>query len=177
MQLSRLFFRECSLSKVAATFQDRADAESAAQTLLGLTGMHDRQVQLVQPGDRDWGRKVEPEGVGIWRTAVRAHLTCGFMGLAAGVLLFAAFYVAGVQAVLTTPGMGIVAVAMFGAMFGLMLGGALTLRPDHGAVIAAVQRAMASGMWSVVAHPATRSQMADAEVLLARTGAPIARTL
>ena len=49
---------------------------SAARAVECLPHMQSRQVQLVHPQDKDWGRKVEPEGVGIWRTAVRSHVTC-----------------------------------------------------------------------------------------------------
>ena len=113
---------------------------AAARAVECLPDMQSRQVQLVHPQDKEWQRKVEPEGVGIWRTAVRSHVTCGVAGFLVGCLLFAGLMLAGVEAVQSTPGMSLVSMVLFGTMFGLMLGGFLTIRPDHEAVIAAGAR-------------------------------------
>lgn len=177
MTFSKLFFREHSLSKLAAVYPHAADAALAARNVKGLPEMQDRQVQVVEPFDEDWGRKVEPEGVGIWRTAIRAHVTCGVLGLVAGVALFAALYASGIQAVLSTPGLSLFAIVLFATMLGLIVGGALTVRPDHDSVVSTVREAVAKGMWSVVVHPITRAQLSAARQLLAVSGARVARTL
>ena len=171
MRFSSLFFREHSLSKLAAVYPDAADAEVAARVVKGLPEMQNHQVQVIEPFDREWGRKVEPEGVGIWRTAIRAHVTCGVLGVLAGFALYAGLYLAGVQAVLSTPGVSLVAIVLFTMMFGLMAGGLLTVRPDHDSVVSAVRQAAADGRWSVVVHPVSRRQLSAAEQLLATSGA------
>jgi hypothetical protein len=176
MRMARLFFREQSLTKVAAMYRDATRAIAVAQALRRLPRMHDGQVQVVHPYDRDWGRKLEPEGVGIWRTAVRAHLTCGAIGLFAGAAVFAGFYLFGVRAITATPLAALFAMVLFATMFGLMIGGVLTVRPDHDAIVDAVRQAAKAGLWTVIVHPVSREQRAAVERSLQATGAPIART-
>jgi hypothetical protein len=177
MTFSTLFFREHSLSKVAAVFPHAAAAEIAAREVKGLANMQERQVQVIEPFDHEWGRKVEPEGVGIWRTAIRAHVTCGLLGMAAGLAMFAAFYLFGTQAVVASPGLSLMAMVLFMTMFGLMVGGALTVRPDHDSVVSTVRQAVADGLWSVVVHPISRNQLMAAKQSLAMSGAQVARSL
>ena len=177
MNVSKLFFREQSLSKLAAVYDTPMAAQSAARMLRHLPHMRDRQVQIVYGFDRDWGRKVEPESVGIWRTAVRAHLTCGTIGLLSGLLLFAGLYGFSVTAVTTTPETSLVAIVMLTTIFGLIVGGLFTIRPDHDAVIDTVNDATSHGRCSVVVHPKSRRQFAAARRALDRTGVPVAQTM
>jgi hypothetical protein len=177
MNIVKLFFGEHSLSKVAASYDSESAAMSAARAVECLPHMYSRQVQLVHPQDKDWGRKLEPEAAGIWRTAVRSHVTCATVGFAAGTLLFAALMLGGVEAVRSTPGMSLVAMVLFGTMFGLMVGGLLTIRPDHEAVIAPVREGVKAGRWAVVVHPASRQQFAAVLRVLRGTEAPVATTL
>ena len=176
MDITRLFFRERSLTKLAASFRDSTRAVRVAEELRGLPDMHGGQVQVITPDDRDWGRKVEPEGVGIWRTAVRAHVTCAVLGLVAGAFVFAVFYAIGVRAITAAPTAALVAVLMFATMFGLMIGGVLTVRPDHEELLDAVRQAVAAGLWTVVVHPVSGEQERAALHKLRATGAPLART-
>jgi hypothetical protein len=177
MNIMKLFFGERSLSKVAAAYDSAADAMQAAQQVERLPHMHRRQVQVIHPHDKDWGRKVEPEGVGIWRTAIRAHVTCGALGLTAALLLFAGLYFSNVEAVVFTPGMSLVAMLLFGLLFGLMAGGLLTMRPDRDAVVRPVAEAADQGRWTVVVHPSSRQQFKAAVKALRFTGVPVASTL
>lgn len=150
MDIRKLFFGERSLSKVAAVYESEAAAQGAARAVERLPHMQGRQVQIVRPSDRDWGRRVEPEGVGIWRTAVRAHVTCAGLGFAVGLLGFLVLWFAGVTAILSTPGMSLAAMLLFGTMFGLMAGGLVTIRPDDDAVVAPVREAVTHGRWSCI---------------------------
>jgi hypothetical protein len=177
MNIAKLFFRERSLSKVAAVYGNAAAARSAEMKLRRLPQLHDGQVQVVYPFDRDRGRKVEPEGVGILRTAIRAHATCALIGVLAGALLFAVLYAFGLRAIVTTPGISLLAMVVYASLLGLMAGGLLTLRPDHERVALAVRDAAGKGRWSVVVHPVTRQQYASAIRALGATGATMTRTL
>lgn len=67
--------------------------------------------------------------------------------------------------------------ALFGTMFGLMVGGFLTIRPDHEAVIGPVREAMKEGRWAVVVHPTSREQFDASLRVLQHTRAPVATTL
>ena len=108
---------------------------------------------------------------------MRAHVTCAIVGLAIALLAYIGLWAAGVTAILSTPAMSLVAMLLFGAMFGLMVGGLITIRPDHDAVIAPVREAVQDGRWSVVVHPNSRSQLADTTRTLGQTGVAIFQTL
>lgn len=177
MNITRLFFREQSLTKLAVSFRDATRATRIAEELRRLPAMHGGQVQVIHPNDHDWGRKVEPEGVGIWRTALRAHATCGVLGLLVGAAVFAGFYAFAGHAITAAPSVTLLAIVMFATMFGLMVGGVLTVRPDHDGLFDAVRQAVAAGLWTVVVHPVSTEQERAAERALRATGAPIARTL
>jgi len=171
------FFRERSLSKVVAIFRQPEAAEHARDQVKSAAGLEDRQLLVVGPRDPQWGRKVEPEGVGIARTAVRAHLTCGLAGLSLALVAWSFLYLADVVVIASTPLPSLIALALFGTMLGLMLGGALTIRPDHDAMIDKVRQATRSGRWALVVHPVSRTQFDLALAILQATGVPVARTL
>lgn len=177
MNLASLFFRERSLSKLAAVYTDGELARGAVRRLRALPALNDRQIQLVVPHDRHWERKVEPEGVGILRTAIRSHLACGALGLASGAVAFGALYAAGVTAIVATPVMGFVAFVFFGTIFGLMVGGLLTLRPDHEAVVVPAREAARDGNWAVIVHPVSPEQRRLASFMLQATGGRVSTTL
>lgn len=164
MRWQQALFGERSLTKVAALFVDRASAETAASQLLQGAGFSAPQVRLLGPEtgslrDRDLlARQVEPEPDGIWRTILRAHLTLGLLGGLAGTLLFAGWWLSGAAAIRSTPFMAWVSMAGFGATFGLLIGGLLSMRPDHGRVISRVRRALRHGRWAVVVHPTDPEQ-------------------
>ncbi len=176
MNATSLLFGEHSLSKVAAAYDDFATASAAAQQVVRLPDIQRRQVQLVEPYDSAWGRKVEPETTGIWRTVLRAHATCGVVGVVAGSMLFAVLYVSGVAPVVDAPAVALVAMMMIGAMLGLMVGGLVTMRPDHEAVIRPVREAADAGRWTVVVHPETSQQFDLAVRQLRQTGATVVTT-
>jgi hypothetical protein len=165
MKIKRVIFGERSLTKVAALFTDKAQAEEVAQQVLEVVGLDAPQVYLVGPPDGAavnspaFSRKMEPEQAGIWRTLIRTHVIFGTLGLVAGVLVYLGFVLADTAAVKSTPGMSLVAMIFFGGLIGLLFGGLLTARPDHAFVIATVRRAIRRGRWAVVIHPLTQRQL------------------
>jgi len=165
MRLKRVVFGERSLTKVAAVFDDKDSAEHAAEDLKQAGVISASQVSLVGPGDmagpagESLSRKLEPEPTGIWHTLIRAHVFTGTLGAIAGVLLYIVFAWSGNDAILSTPYMSLWIMIFFGTTFGLLVGGLLTLRPDHYRVIAMVRKAVASGHWAVVTHPSNHRQI------------------
>ena len=163
-KLKQAFFGERSITKVAGLFASRTGADDAVLALLGASSLSASQVRVLNPKDGEAARDaaldraVEPEQRGIWRTIIRAHATMAVLGLLAGVLAYAVLVVSGNPALQGTSGLGWVVFAGFGIMFGLILGGLLALRPDHGRVIHLVRRGLQSGKWAVVAHPRDSSQ-------------------
>ena len=100
-QLMHAFFGERSLTKVAAVFPARAQAEQAARRLTLASGFDEQQVAVLAPRDGTWRRadvlasKMEPEERGIWSTIIRAHVLTGFIGFLAGAALCLIMWIAG----------------------------------------------------------------------------------
>jgi hypothetical protein len=163
MNLKTSLFGERSLTKVAAVFDSRDLAETAAQRLKEVPGMNASQVQLVGPNDTSGveaplSRKLEPEQAGIWRTLIRTHIVTGLIGAVGGSALYLAFRLGQHPAILSSPLLSLGVMIFFGSIFGLMVGGLITLRPDHYRVMASVRKAIKRGRWAVVSHPVNPRQ-------------------
>ena len=139
-------FAEKSLTLVAALFGDGQQATVAAERLRPAHA----DVEIVHPGDKQWMRKVEPEGPAIRRGAWRSHLTLMLAGAALGMALFVARFMAlflalGValgaalsfvligtwDAAAASPLLTGIAVSLFATFTGGMLAGLLTLHRDR----------------------------------------------
>lgn len=164
MNLKHALFGERSLTKVAAVFENRGLAETAILRLRQESGMEASQVNLVGPDDMagvvdaPLSRKLEPERTGIAFTLIRTHLLTGAIGVAAGGLLYIGFRVMDHPAVVSSPFLSLGLMLFYGAVFGMMFGGLLSLRPDHYRVTAAVRKAIQRGRWAVVSHPVNQEQ-------------------
>lgn len=181
--LKHALFAERSVTKVAGVFPARAQAEQAARRLVQACGFQRGQVEVLSPQDGAWAhadvlaRKMEPDERGIWGTIIRAHVFSGAMGFLMGAALFLLMWLGGQPGVRASPGLALLAMAGFGAIFGLLVGGLLALRPDHGRVIALVREYLKAGRWAVVAHPDTPDQVARAENTLQDGSERVVRTL
>lgn len=177
MSLRKLLFGERYVTKVAALYLDADAAQHAATVVRESVHLTGKQVQVIEPHDQDWERKIEPEDVGIWRTAIRAHVTLGILGFAAGILLFFCLWVTPVVAVRSAPVLSMLVISTFGLVFGLMAGGLVTLRPDHDAVVRPVREATRAGRWALVVHASSHGEQEAIVAALNRTGAPVTSTL
>lgn len=162
-------FGERSLTLVAASFPNRWQARAAADALRRDSEL-DGEVAVVGPEDTQVARKFEPEQTGIWCTMLRAHLILGVAGAAAGALAAVAFVMAGWPAASHSPGFLLLFLSVMGAFVGMMVGGLLTLRPDHGVVIRAMRAALRRREWAVVVRPLSRVQVDAAVAGLERAG-------
>jgi hypothetical protein len=164
MTLKRLVFGERSLTKVAGLYASRRQAAAAARHLRETGALDAPQIMLVGPPDGAsyagpaFSRKLEPEPLGIWRTLIRAHIFGGLAGVALGVVLYLSLVLSDNAAILSSPASSLVAIVFFNALLGLLLGGLLSLRPDHLRVIGAVRRAIQQGRWAIVVHPLNQRQ-------------------
>lgn len=168
---------ELSDSKVAAVFDDEAEARAIARQVERMLGFQSSQVQVVTPSTTTPGRKMEPEGQGIFRTLIVAHYKLGLAGLVVGAVLFAALYMAGLEAVVSSPGLAAALAIGYGGVFGLMAGGLVSLRPDHGPYVAKVRSALQEGRCAIVVHAFDTTERDRAEELLAAHGGETIRTL
>lgn len=168
---------ELSDSKVAAVFDSENEARAIARQVERTLGFQSSQVQVVTPSTHRPGRKLEPEGQGILRTIVVAHYKLGLAGLFVGAVVFAALYVAGLEAVVNSPGLAAMLTIGYGGVFGLMAGGLVSLRPDHGPYVAKVRGALQEGRCAIVVHAFDTAERDRAEEMLSAYGGETIRTL
>lgn len=168
---------EVSNSKLAAVFEDGTAARDAASAVIAAAHLQPAQVKLVGPDEPDVNIKLEPEGGGIWRTIVVAHLRLGILGAVIGAIAFAIMFWAGLPFVVRSPlAAGLVTVS-FGAVGGLLLGGLVAIRPDHDRYIQATHDAMDARRTTVVVHALSQEERRSAQEFLAGRGAEVTRTL
>jgi len=168
---------EVSNSKLAAVFNNEAAARAAATALIAETDLQPTQVKLITPDEPHPGIKLEPESGGIWRTIIKAHLRLGLVGLVAGALLFLLLRRLDVPAVVQSPWAAGMAMTAFGGVGGLVVGGLITLRPDHDRYIHATRDAIAERRTTVVVHALSEEQLTQANDVLSARGAEITRTI
>ena len=164
-------------SKVAAVFPDAAQALARATALREALSLDASQVRTVTPRDRHPGRALEPESHGIFRTMLRAHAWLGVAGLAAGALLFLVLWLAQVPMVVGAPRAAAIAILLLSGFGGLMLGGLVTLRPDHDPFILEVLEAIGEGRSAVVVHATDPNQHQRAVHWLQAAGGDVVATL
>ncbi len=168
---------EASDHKLVGLVDDEAAAhELAAAVRLG-TGLNAAQVRLLHPGDDSVGRALEPESRGIKHTIIRAHLWFALAGTVVGILAFAIMIALGVQFIVLSPWWSAFLLTGFGALGGLMLGGAVALRPDHSPYISASREALRQGRHAIVVHATSIDELDHAEAILKASGGETVRTL
>lgn len=168
---------EVSNSKLAAVFDSQRAAREAAMALCTELGLSQAQVKLVTADSTDVDIQLEPEGGGIWRTIIRAHMWLGIWGGVLGLIAFAVLYWGGVPFIVQSPVAAILALLFFGCTAGLLLGGLISLRPDHDRYIHATHEAMEQGRTTVLVHALSTEQRASAADFLAARGADVTQTL
>ncbi|MDT8410369.1 MAG: hypothetical protein RQ741_12260 [Wenzhouxiangellaceae bacterium] len=153
---------ESSSHKIAGVFDAEQEAREALSRLVRATSLADDQVVLVKPDDPDRGRKLEPESRGIWHTLIRAHLWLGLAGAIFGGILFWLLAGWGVAWVGDNPAWaaGMLILGFFVA--GLLLGGLLTLRPDHVPYLRHSATTLDEGKFLVAVHARSLAQLAEA---------------
>ncbi|MFP7721724.1 hypothetical protein [Lysobacter sp. A3-1-A15] len=168
---------ELSNSKVAAVFASESLARQAADAVTSALSLGSAQVQVVTPDEPHPGRKLEPESRGIWRTIVVAHVKLGIAGAVVGLLGFAVLHAKGVPFIVNSPIAAALVMLFFGTLGGLLLGGLVSLRPDHDRYVEATRDAMAAGDTTVVVHAFSMEQRQQAADLLRARGGEVTTTL
>lgn len=152
--------------KLAAIFEEENKARTAADALRQNTSLQGAQVLVVAPSDPDSGWELEPEDKGIWRTLIWSHLWLGLAGAIAGVIFFGILYIARVMFILANPIAAVLITAAFGAVFGMLLAGLITLRPDHMPYVSVAQSALKRGKFVVTVHARSLEQLNEAKAML-----------
>lgn len=152
-------------------------AQDAADQVIRNVSMEPGQVRVVSPHDADLDRKLEPETRGIGTTLVRAHLVLGAAGLVLGALVALVLIWFGGTLFSASPFYTGIIGAALGAVAGLLLGGLLSLRPDHAPLADWVKEASRGGRWFVVVHTRNRDQEQRARDYLESLGSEVKETL
>lgn len=168
---------EVSNHKVAAVFPDAGVARQAAAAVASTLALGASQVQLIRPDEPHPGRKLEPESRGIWHTIVVAHVKLGIVGAIAGAVLFGVLYAMALPFIVNSAVAALLVLVFFGAVAGLMLGGLVSLRPDHDRYVEATREAMEEGRTTVVVHAFSVEQRAQAADFLRARGGDVTSTL
>jgi len=168
---------ERSDHKVAGIFPDRNAAKRAAEELHELLSLEASQLEVLYPGVEGVNRALEPEQAGIFRTILRSHAWLGLAGAVTGVVVFGLLYAVGLPLVLRSAGVAAAVLAGFGAVAGLLLGGLVSLRPDHDPYISRVRASIEAGASAVVVHAFDLAQRDKAEQALQQRSAETIRTL
>ncbi|MFZ5521880.1 MAG: hypothetical protein ACOZD0_11830 [Pseudomonadota bacterium] len=183
--IASFFFGERSLSKVAALYDSRERAATAAQAIHNRPGLEQVRLDVIGPQDiansspqtEGLGVKLEPETKGIWRTFLRAHTTCGVLGILLGCAVWAVLLLMNVPWAVSSPWFTLMSTSTYGMLAGLLVGGLITMRPDHNVVIAKVRHATRHGRWAVVGHPLDTKQHARLRDAFADTSSEVVDTL
>ncbi|MGY1409457.1 hypothetical protein ACW5EG_07750 [Luteimonas sp. A611] len=168
---------EVSNSKLAAVFDSQRAAREAAAALCRDLDLAPPQVKVISADSTDVDIQLEPEGGNIWHTIIRAHMWLGIWGAVLGLVAFGLLYWGGVPFIVQSPVAAILALLFFGSTAGLLLGGLVSLRPDHDRYIHATHDAMEQGRTTIVVHALSSEQRSRAAEFLAARGADVTQTL
>lgn len=168
---------EASAHKVAGIVDDEGTARELAAQVREQAGLGEAQVMVLGPGDDAVGRALEPESRGIWHTLIRAHVWLALAGGLLGALAYLLLLGMDVGFIVLNPLASGALLVCFGVVGGLMLGGALVLRPDHSPYVMAARAALDEGRYVVVVHASNMAQLKDAEAVLERVAGKVVRTL
>ena len=167
---------EASDHKVAGLVAGETAAHELAAAVRAGTGLNEIQVQVLSPGDDRIGRTLEPESRGILHTIIRTHIWLGLAGAVVGAVAFGLLVILGVRFVVLSPWWSASLLIVFGTVGGLMLGGAISLRPDHSPYIAASREALGKGKHVVVVHATSAAELEQAEAILKANAGETVRT-
>ncbi|MCB1679366.1 MAG: hypothetical protein KDI16_11855 [Halioglobus sp.] len=149
--------------KVSAIYDSKQSADQAVRSMVHSADIPLEQIRVVQPGDPDMARKLEPETTGIAWTLAKSHVVFGLGGLVLGLLVAAVLATSGPAITRSSPVMTFIALGFLFPVLGLLLAGAVALRPDHDPMIEQTRAATQTGHWTVIAHCASHDEQARAK--------------
>jgi len=143
--------------KISTEFESESTVNSAVDSLI-RADIPQSQVEIVRPDDPNIAIKVEPEVKGVARSLAKTHAMFGFVGLLAGLVLAALLVEVGPPLTQSSPVMTFIAACFVCTALGLLLAGAIALRPDHDPFIEKTRKANKAGRWTVIVHCESREQ-------------------
>lgn len=168
---------ESSNHKMAAVFDDAAQARLARKQLAESIDLDQEQTDVLEPQSRHQARRLLPESEGIWRTMLRAHAVFGALGAGLAIVTFLALLAAGWDVVTDNPVLSGLALVFLLTLMGLLVGGLVTLRPDQSPYLHAAREALRSGKSILVVHARSHDQLNRARQLLEPPALATVRTI
>jgi hypothetical protein len=120
------------------------------------------QINTVSPENIDFKHKLEPNSKGIGQTVLRPHLVLGFVSSVLGLIIAGVLMTIDPAFATSSPVMMLAAAAILGAFIGLLIAGAISIRPDHEQPINSARHAT-HHQWAVVEQTKTHHQIEKAK--------------
>lgn len=163
--------------KIAGVYTQESGAKRAINLLQNEGGFTADEVALVAPNDVDLGKKIEPDDQGIARTLLGSHVILGICGLVFGLIMAGILSVFGPALTTSSPVMVFIALPTLGAFIGLLVAGAVSLRPDHDPLINQTRDASSHHKWTVVVQIKDDEQIQRAKKLMQISASSVVETL
>lgn len=135
--------------RVAAVYTSEQAANAAKQKLID-NGISPGIINIVRPDDKNISKKIEPESHGIAKTIVKSHGWLGLIGMIVGILIATFLVASGPEMTQSSPLFTYLVFIFFGLIFGMMLAGLISIRPDHDPLITKTIETSQEHRWTVV---------------------------
>lgn len=168
---------EQSNHKLAAVFSDASEAGEACRRLADETSLDRDRIDVLDSASENQHRRLLPESHGIWQTVLRSHLVLGLVGATLGLALFAILFLGGVPFVADNPLLSVLVFVHVFTLFGLMVGGLVSLRPDQVPYVRAARRALESGQSVLLVHAESADELDEARAFLQQPAQKTVRTI
>lgn len=163
--------------RVAAVYTDEVSANAARQRLISEGNISPALISIVKPHDSNLSKKIEPESRNIAKTIVRSHSWLGLIGAIVGLLLAIALSTSGPEMTRSSPLFTYLVFIFFGATFGMMLAGVISLRPTHDPLITKTIEASQENEWTVIVQTDNHAEIERVKTLLKASAVSMSETL
>jgi hypothetical protein len=152
--------------KVVGIHNEESCANKLSEKLIKEGGFLVEHISIVSPEDTDFEHKLEPDSKGIGQTVLRSHLILGFGCSVVGLIIAGVLITIGPAFATSSPVMMLSAAAILGAFIGLLIAGAISIRPDHEQPINSARHATHHHQWSVVVQTKDHHQIEKAKKIM-----------
>ena len=164
-------------AKVAAVFSNEAEARAAREELINDGNFDAEAINIVTPGDDHLSKKIQPESKGIAGTIIKSHGILGVVGLLAGLIAASILIAAGPTFTQSSPLATYFAMGFVGLLIGMMVAGAITLRPDHDPLTNETIKASQQNQWTVIVQTDARDTNQLAKQILQNKAQSVSETI
>lgn len=162
--------------RVAAVYGDEASAHAAKQKLID-NGISPSLINVVKPDDSAISKKIEPDSQGIAKTIVKSHGWLGLIGVIAGILIATILVFSGPEMTQSSPLFTYLVFIFFGLLFGMMLAGMISIRPDHDPLITKTIEASHEHHWTVTVQTEEHEEITLIKQLLGGSAISMSESL